>query len=464
MYDEPYNRLCYVQGLVRFSVHFFLIHLLIFPFLLEAQGKCRPVMVAASSTLFQCASSNVAVLVLRGNLQQRVEAAASFYRSDFLSPELVEYFSGRITNKIEHSAISWSIDRIHDLVSMYLRNNTPDDWVDWPVYRLSELYELDSGAIMRAISIPDINVYIKSIKSELPKNEIMSFGCTSVAKISDNEFFYGRNLDFEALGVWDHYPMMTVHLSEPEENVLSYLALGSHGVFFGGITGINEKGIFLALHENTTNQMTFSGIPTLLIGDKLLQTASTIEEAIAFLKQYRPGPVWTFVIGSLEEKTIRAVEVSKNFFHVRKIEDSSFAQTNHLSGAQLKELEIMSFSGLRNSKARYRIAMENLNAPLFDLKRLFHIMGYRYSRKKENNNDVDILRLKTIQTMLLHDSPERGRRLYFSIDPSPVSAGRFLGFSLEEIFHTARSKDFDGFHYELLSPHSMAPLFSKKNN
>ena len=87
----------------------------------------------------------------------------------------------------------------------------------------------------------------------------LKFGCTGIAAsgeyTSNGELILSRNFDTGLLGSYEKYPVIIIH--HPKKGY-SYVGMGSAGLHFpGGISGFNEKGITVSLHElQTTNYRT----------------------------------------------------------------------------------------------------------------------------------------------------------------------------------------------------------------
>ncbi len=436
---------------------------LLFPSTLWGKNNCDVLTQSGNSTLYQCEKLTVALL--KGNASERYESLGNFYRSKHINPTVIHYFSNYLERlgKKHSSLAAWLMGKIHNMIARIFQWNTPKDWMEIPVTGLSKTYGLNTMALRRAILLPDLLIFLNTFLNKSSIGRILpTLGCTSIVHHDKKNLFYGRNLDFTGVGTWDQHPMLTIHLSD--QKTLSYASFGAHGMPYGGITGINEAGVFIDLHQSYGDEYSI-GLPVLLIGDQLLQKAKNTEEAIAFLKKYRPGSMWTFVVGSLKENTTYAVETSKSHFYVRKETGPSFVQTNHLAGPKLQQHQWMDPAGLHNSKSRYTYVLNQLekNKSNFNIRKLIELLSYQSNPTGEMSQLNDIVKPNTIQTILLHQSPNKDTNIYLSMDPAPTSSGRFLKLSFSDIFQQARSPNFKGFSYTVISQKSPRTLAQRKN-
>jgi len=118
------------------------------------------------------------------------------------------------------------------------------------------------------------------------------FGCSSfIAK--GNRFLHGRNLDFPGVAYWDRYPVLQV--SKPKKG-LKTIGFTSAGVPLAGISGINEAGITVSLHQHYCVQTDWKGSLPFVISERILSEADTLKKAIEILKNARLASSWAFVV------------------------------------------------------------------------------------------------------------------------------------------------------------------------
>ncbi len=112
-----------------------------------------------------------------------------------------------------------------------------------------------------------------------------SFHCTTFAAsgpaVPDHRMLVGRNLDFPALGVLQDYGLVAVH--QPDEGFP--FALITWPGMAGAITGMNSRGVVLAMMVSLDGQQDNTGVPTILLFRQALQRAANVEEAERIIRE-----------------------------------------------------------------------------------------------------------------------------------------------------------------------------------
>ena len=110
---------------------------------------------------------------------------------------------------------------------------------------------MPAGRVARALAMPDALNFLSG--SHYRRS---SAGCTSVAVwggcTEGGKFLYCRNLDFPGNGYWDRFPLVARH--KPDRGV-PYVSIGTAGTVLDGITGINEEGLSVALHQHMSTDV-----------------------------------------------------------------------------------------------------------------------------------------------------------------------------------------------------------------
>jgi hypothetical protein len=320
-----------------------------------------------------------------------------------------------------------------------------------------ELAALAKGAgfpeddLLMAFSGPDLGAMANAwMETPLMSWSRMSFGCTSVARrTEDGDFVLARNLDFPGVGRFDTHPLVVVHhpakggSTSGEAAELKRVSIAADGVHFASISAVNEAGIGLVAHQNFARVTATRSLPLLAIGDLVLRQARTLDEAIAFLRRWRPGPMWTFVLFDLRSGETRAVESGRDHFGVRACGagDGYLAQTNHGQTEAGLELQFSPAGTFLNSCRRLedveRHASEGSceGAPLVE--RLARVLAHRAEEARpEVNIYDDILKPITIQSVIFERrASDTGLgRVWVSQDPAPSSSGTYVELDLDRLF------------------------------
>lgn len=396
---------------------------------LAAPNLCAIVSETPHARLERC--KNLSIVYLSGQPKERSRAMGELLNGA-LSRDVLNYFSYKALDASGNKA-NWAKPAkalAYNQIVRLLHQNTPIEIAE-EVDALAEGAHLDPIILRRALSLADIGSFLNALGNWFPS--LPSAGCTSLAKSDGNEFVFGRNLDFAGVNTWDQHPAITVTLPPPGSSELKHLAIGADGMMFGGITGVNEAGIAFAVHQNYTKSLSWNGIPMVFIGELVLRSARTLEDALRILNQYRPGPLWTFLVADLNKKQIMAVESSTEHFEFRKMDDQSFVQTNHMLSSD-KSMEFISSGTKFNSEYRMKFALDQLSdsPPNTNwVKRLAELLAHQ-----ESEGDLsayhDIIKAHTIQTVIFESKQETN--LYLSIDPAPTASGMFLKIPLKELW------------------------------
>jgi len=216
---------------------------------------------------------------------------------------------------------------------------------------VSEKSKVPEEQFLTTVVLPDLlpmlQAYWIKINPRLgiPVAQPPRFGCSSfVAK--GKCFLHGRNLDFPGVAYWDRYPVIQV--SRPKKG-LNYIGLTSAGVPLAGISGINEAGITVSLHQHYSVQTNLKGALPFVVSERILSEADSLEKAIEILKSSQLASSWAFVIsdgkaqngfiweGHPKGSGIRwlsdegNVLSHSNFFQSQALQNSDYATTERMN-------------------------------------------------------------------------------------------------------------------------------------
>jgi hypothetical protein len=193
------------------------------------------------------------------------------------------------------------------------------------------------GKLLDAAVVSDSSLVLQEFMQKtgiLPRLKTLS--CTSIFwDAPDGSTFYARNLDSEEIGFWDKGQVI-IH-SVPSDGLAS-VSLSAFGFPTIGITGFNETGLTLDLHQLNEYGTSAHGVPVLVIADRILRQAHSIDEAVAIIQGFkkRAGP-WAFILSQNGEKAV--VETTSKDFFVRRSHDPYFYVGSHAQGEDLKRDE-----------------------------------------------------------------------------------------------------------------------------
>jgi hypothetical protein len=376
----------------------------------------------------QCA--NLSVITLTGDPVARARRYGEYLRQHEKT-QVIDYFSDKVFRSVEvpeifQPLLHWSYNQ---WIRVWHRNTPPA--LGEELNAFAQGLQVDPILLKRAISLPDT---ASAVMGKENQQMIPTLGCTSVAaENTDGKFFYGRNLDFAGVNLWDQHPTI-LKIVPQDEKEWKHLVLGADGLLFGGITGVNEKGITVAVHQNYTSDIGVSGIPMLYLGELVLRSAENLDQAIEILDRHRPSVRWTLVVTDLTLGQAVAVETSPNHFFVRWGQPEGFVQTNHLLGN--REAEAISLGTKLNSLQRMKTAFELLlkNTDRLQTESIAEILSFQQNPLGYFSAYADILKAHTIQTVIFSPEIESLGQMHLSSSEAPTAGGKYFRFSLDDLF------------------------------
>ncbi len=149
-------------------------------------------------------------------------------------------------------------------------------------------------------------------------------GCSSFVSASD-PFLIARNLDFPGVGYWDRYPV--IQQSTPDSGLRS-ISFTSAGVALGGITGINEAQVFVAIHQHYSHTLSLTGQLPFVIGEKILRTASSLDDALAILEKSKLASSWAFILADGKTRQAAVWEATPKVHGLRRLKPGAATLTH----------------------------------------------------------------------------------------------------------------------------------------
>jgi len=182
---------------------------------------------------------------------------------------------------------------------------------------------LSRKEILRAVTMPETylwvgSAYKKVFRSPLaPRYGVPVLGCTSAiawgnatARHVGGRMLHGRNFDYQGVGVWDREQAVVFH--EPKDGQ-PYVSVAAAGVLLGGVTAMNASGLTLVVHQHIAcTDFDLDGLPVGVVGDEVMRSAKTLDDAKRILDAHRPNGAWTYVVTSAKENAAMAYEVTSD--------------------------------------------------------------------------------------------------------------------------------------------------------
>lgn len=324
---------------------------------------------AAELPLASADHRGVRVLVLAGSREAMAAQHGAFVRAEG-GETAVPYFARKIPNQI---AQAWIAQDFPFLASAFQR------LIDWVVLRplRAAIPEADARAaiafasaagyperdVLGALVLPDAgqwlttrlfraNSLLQGVFVPIP-----ALGCSTffvpAGRSSTGVPLLARNLDYEGYGIFDRRPAVLYSLPEaPGE--LPYVSVTSLGLHTAGITGANDAGLILTLHQTMVNRVTLRAPPILATTESVLRRARTLDEAIALLRASEYAGSWRIVLTSTAENRSASVEVGHGAVEVFE-EPGLRVETNHVRAASMREREYsISYRYFEDTRLRER--------------------------------------------------------------------------------------------------------------
>ena len=181
----------------------------------------------------------------------------------------------------------------------------------FPPEYVAELQGMVKG--LRAAGVQDIAY--EDARLGATQAEILHYGpntppgCSNFACwgqwTTDGRLLHGRNLDWNISG--DAQDDAAILVWRPKGGTPFMMVAWAGGI--GSVSGMNAKGITIGEMTSTSPDATFDGLPLFLIMRRVLQEASSLDQAVAIMKAGPRTTGWNFIIGDAQIPDARALEV-----------------------------------------------------------------------------------------------------------------------------------------------------------
>ncbi len=264
-------------------------------------------------------------------------------------------------------------------------------------------------------------------------------GCTSVAAwgsaTADGELVVGRNMDFPGIRQLGN-PLLVLY--EPEDGQ-RYLSATAAGVPTGGVTGMNESGITVAIHMNFSLDCSLSGHNIMNVANEVVRRARSLDEAVDIALAHKVTTGFTLFITSGDERRAAAVEFSAKRTSVRYPEGDSLVQTNHYLDDELSAREFKKAMLEKQSGGRFERCTSLLKGDWGTIgpETLASYLGDRFDviAGRERTIGNTVCQPSTVLSVVMVPGE---RKLYFARNSpgaefSPASQGPYYGYTIDEI-------------------------------
>lgn len=200
----------------------------------------------------------------------------------------------------------------------------------------------DEKILARCVSMPDALNYLIGLNGKLT-GAVPALGCTSAAVwgdySQDGRFLYARNLDFPGNGFWDQHALLT--RNKPDQGI-PYVSIGTAGNMLDAVTGINEEGLSVAIHQHLSTDVGIvtGGKPILNLALQILQFARSTDEAVRLASGWKTTSGWTLVLTHWKERRACLLEITPRRMAVHRFSEGKMVRSNDYLDPALKKNEI----------------------------------------------------------------------------------------------------------------------------
>jgi len=300
---------------------------------------------------------------------------------------------------------------------------------------LCDATNLDYNTTLESFVFPELTSYLiaKFAGEHFAQRTHLSgtalLGCTSIIAMGEatetGELLHGRNFDFVGIGYWEKYPL--VSYIYPDDG-FSYISVSSVGIVGGVVSGINEKQITYAVHQNYTKEYSENNLPILTLGTLIMKYADNLEKAENIILSSKSTSGWSVVITDNNAKDSFVAEICADKVIIRRMEKDLLLCTNSYISPELHEHEII-INPLLNlsSNSRYqRIAqLTDKNYHKINPEFMARSLGDRYdiTSEKERIFGYTVSQNHTISSVIF--APER-EMLWVASGNTPVCNSDYI--------------------------------------
>lgn len=259
-------------------------------------------------------------------------------------------------------------------------------------------------------------------------------GCTSFGVknnfTADSSLLIGRNFDFYAGEKFSENKIIA--FMQPDEGH-PFMSV-TWGGMIGVVSGMNKEGLTITLNSEPTGIPSISKTPVSILARKILQYASTINEAYAIAQEYETFVSESFLIGSGKENRIALIEKTPEKITLLNPKEDFIAVTNHFLDSSMIDKSSMENSSFVNASQYRHKRVEYLIDSIgeFDVRGIASLLRDRKGNLGEN---IGLGNEKAINQLIAHHGiifkPEE-KKVWVSA--APYQLGKFVAYDLDEIF------------------------------
>ncbi len=171
------------------------------------------------------------------------------------------------------------------------------------------------------------------------QNHRTGIACTGFSlpgsRTADGRHLHARNLDADLYNWNVASTLLLVDETDGHPSWHRYIAFGTAGLIYsGGISGLNDAGIGVSLHQLSTTRYRIHFAPgeadiAPFVQQRVLREAGSLEEAVEIILASRPFSAWTIFCSDAAAGRTRRIEFNGEKIRVGPVVDGPVGQTNH---------------------------------------------------------------------------------------------------------------------------------------
>lgn len=265
-----------------------------------------------------------------------------------------------------------------------------------------------------------------------------AMGCTVVAFPYQKSWIVGRNFDFEGGRIFDEEKIVKWEFPEPNEGN-AYVSVIWAGMV-GGVTGVNENGIYISINAAGSDDYRRVGTPSTIVLTKVLQFSKSMAEALEILKNETMFITDIFFVTDSKSGRSFTVEKSPQKTSVTELHKPTIV-TNHLTSEvfrgdktnAMRERELTTMARFnRGSEMLDLLKPEKSNSPNEAVDKTLAVLR---DKNAVGGNALHLGNRGAIDAMIAtHSVIYNGIDQILYVSQGPGLSGAYTGFDLKRSF------------------------------
>ena len=259
--------------------------------------------------------------------------------------------------------------------------------------------------------------------------------CTSFSvwnkKSKDGSLLIGRNFDFY---FGENFAQDKMICFYKPDNGYNFMMI-SWGGMVGAVSGMNMHGLTLTINTAKSNKPSKARTPLCIIGRKILQYASNIDEAYEIAKKTDTFISASFLIGSHKEN--KSVIIEKSITKTclfDNIDENFISCTNHFQSQAFSD-DALNKDNIENGYSIHRLNRTNELINKYDKIGVNEIASILRNQKGINDIDIGIGNEKAINQLSAHHSIIfKPSELKVWISTKKYQMGEYICYDLNKVY------------------------------